>query len=242
MSARGKGSEGPASPFAAPVEDMESNDGTRSLRLRAQSPRDKTLQKVMDKLRHQGILLMSDAKLPSVVSLVAGGPVRGSWWGHPRGDLIYFISQELSEHPKVLETKLLSGKVTFVHRRLWPTLLAVCRGRESWQLQGLSGEAVRLLGIVTEKGRVRLDAVPAIGQKPSREAARELERRLLVRSTEVHTKTGAHSKVLEAWDHWTRRAGIPVERKTPAVGKKELETAVFDLNRRFGADAKLPWQ
>ncbi len=196
----------------------------------------------MDELSRQGILMLSDAKLPSVVSLVVGAPVKGSWWGHPKGHLIYFISQELSDHPDVLETKLLSGKVTFVHRRLWPALLAVCRGRESWQLQGLPGEGVRLLEVVREKGRVGLDTLPAGQLKRLGEAARELERRLLVHGTEIHTKAGAHSKILESWDHWARGVGFVDTPRAPASGREELETIVHDLNGRFSATARLPWQ
>jgi hypothetical protein len=196
----------------------------------------------MDELRSEGILMLSDAKLPSVVGLVVGGPMKGSWWGHPKGHLIYFIGQELSDHPEVLDTKLLSRKVTFVHRRLWPTLLAACRGQEPWQLQGISGEAAWLLEFVEKKGRVSLDSLPATGPKRIREGARELERRLLVHSTEVHTKTGAHSKILQTWDHWTKSVGMTHGKMNPTLARRELETLVLDWKRRFNATAKLPWQ
>ncbi len=221
---------------------MDSSGTTQGPGSRAQSPGEKTLEGVIDELSRQGILMLSDAKLPSVVSLVVGAPVKGSWWGHPKGHLIYSISQDLSDHSDVLETKLLSGKVTFVHRRLWPALLAACRGREPWQLQGLPGEALRLLEIVEEKGQMGLDILPANQLNHAGEAARELERRLLVRGTEVHTKAGAHSKILETWDHWARKVGSVETPKAPARGREELETIVLNLNRRFGANAKLPWQ
>jgi len=70
---------------------------------------------------------------------IVGAPVPGSWWGHPLGQKIYHVSQQLSAHRDVLETKLVSGKVTFVHRILWPALLGVATAREPWQLQRLSG-------------------------------------------------------------------------------------------------------
>ncbi len=33
---------------------------------------------------------------------------------------IYLLSQRLIHHPDVLMLKLLSGKSTYVHRRMWP--------------------------------------------------------------------------------------------------------------------------
>ena len=38
---------------------------------------------IHETLAECGLLLESDAKLPSVAGLVACAPVRGSWWGHP---------------------------------------------------------------------------------------------------------------------------------------------------------------
>ena len=82
-----------------------------------------TLRQVLEELERYGILLESDARLPSVAGLVAGEPVRGSWWGHPRGQNIYRIAGWLGEHPDVVVSKLVSGKVTYVHggcgRRCW---------------------------------------------------------------------------------------------------------------------------
>ena len=57
-----------------------------------------------------GFLLLTDRKLPSVAGLVAGSPVRGSWWGHPRGREIYRVACSLAAHPDVLGVPLVSGK------------------------------------------------------------------------------------------------------------------------------------
>jgi len=72
-------------------------------------------------LARDGLLLMSDPALPSIVALVAGAPVRGSWWGHPQGRTIYTLANRLIDHPDVLLLKLVAGKDTFVHRSLWST-------------------------------------------------------------------------------------------------------------------------
>src|SRR5262249_17980842 len=47
----------------------------------------------------------------------------GSWWGHPKGQIIFRASQAICESPQVLVCKLINDKVTYVHRRLWPALV-----------------------------------------------------------------------------------------------------------------------
>jgi hypothetical protein len=60
--------------------------------------------------------------LPSLAEAVAGGPIRGSWWGHPKGRAIYAACEAVEASADVLRCKLVDGKVTYVHRRLWPAL------------------------------------------------------------------------------------------------------------------------
>jgi len=68
---------------------------------------------------------------------VAGEPIPGSWWGHSRGDEIYRAANDLADRRDVLLTKLVDGKVTYVHQRLWAAVLTVACSRERWQLDGL---------------------------------------------------------------------------------------------------------
>src|SRR5258705_11318152 len=91
-------------------------------------------QIIFEALTEFGLLLESDSKLPSVAGLIADGPVRGSWWAHPRSQQIFVALQQLVDHKDVVITKLVSGKVTFVHRELWSELLAIGKARETWQL------------------------------------------------------------------------------------------------------------
>src|SRR5207244_5416939 len=95
-------------------------------------------QKTLKELKRFGLLLLSDARLPSITSLVARKPIRGSWWGHPKGREIFRVVSQIVDHPDVAVTKLVSGKITFVHRKLWPALLALATAREAWQMKGLS--------------------------------------------------------------------------------------------------------
>lgn len=191
----------------------------------------------MSALEEHGLLLESDALLPSVASIVAGGPVKGSWWSHPKGRAIFAACGMLAEHPDAVITKLVSGKVTWVHRRLWPALLGAARAREPWQTRGLTPKQRALLRRVDRDGGIRADRAGASG----RDAA-ELERRLLVHSHSVHTETGAHQRMLETWERWARRSKLRCRRAGPARARAALEEAVAIMNEKTGARGRLPWQ
>src|SRR5436190_663697 len=93
---------------------------------------------VLTALERYKLLLASDAALPSVATIVAGEPVRGSWWAHPKSHAIFAALGALSRHRDALVVPLIARKVTFVHRDLWPALLAVALPREPWQTRGLA--------------------------------------------------------------------------------------------------------
>jgi len=208
------------------------------------SAHEAAFEHVLEALATLGLLLESDAALPSVVSLVVGEPVRGSWWGHPRGNEIYHVTDRLADHPDVMLTKLVSGKVTYVARRLWPAVVAVGAARERWQLDGLSEIAKKLLDALSRDGELSVDAIPGSGgsRKDSpREAARELERRLLAYGEQVHTERGAHAKRLESWEHRAARVGVSPDAMTVEQAKATIEGIVARVNERFDARGRLPW-
>jgi len=198
----------------------------------------------LTQLRKHGLLLLSDSKLVSVTTLVVGKPIRGSWWGHPKAHDIFRVVCRIADHSDVAVTKLISGKVTFVHRKLWPALLAIGMSREPWQMNGLSRKARNLLQIVDRNGEVRSDQLPASTKRRQagwREAIRELEERLLVCAEEFHSETGAHAKRLESWRHWAaRRKYKPRAMKVEGAEHRLLEI-LLAMNKRFKAKARLPW-
>jgi hypothetical protein len=201
-------------------------------------------EQIIEELQNSGLLLESDAILPSVAGLVAHEPIRGSWWGHPRGHDIFQATEQLATHPDVIACKLISGKVTYVHRSLWHALFAVAKSRETWQLNRISPSARALLSKVTRKRIMRTDRLPEFRRAKSKapgKAARELEKRLLVYSEEIHTETGAHAKVLETWEHWAKRIGLARQKTTAAQAKEQLEQRLKLLNTRFEAAGRLPW-
>jgi hypothetical protein len=186
---------------------------------------------VLRELERHGVLLETDGKLPSLVALVAGGPVRGSWWGHPLGHTIFATGEILFHDRDVLLAKLISGKATWIHRRLWPALLAAALSREIWQTEGLSRGARMLLTEVERDGEARASGA----------VARELETRLLARGEQAHTESGRHAKILESWPRWAGRVRVkPLA--SAADGRRQLEEVLDELNARFDGRGRLPWQ
>src|SRR6476469_371243 len=120
-----------------------------------------------------GILLVQDTVLPSVTTLVAGDPVRGSWWSHEQAHSIFSVVDALETGTTT--AKLLLHKQTLVDRRLHPELAAVGRSRATWQLDGLRADAVELLAAVADAdGPVRADALRMAGPRPRADAVRDL--------------------------------------------------------------------
>jgi hypothetical protein len=72
-----------------------------------------------------GIVLESarHASVPSLAEAIAGGPIRGSWWSHPQGRAIFAVTRALREAPEVLVCRIVDGKVSFAHERVWPALV-----------------------------------------------------------------------------------------------------------------------
>jgi len=159
-----------------------------------------------------GLLLLQDKKLPSVVGIITGEAVSGSWWSHPRANEIFRKLQELDD---VLTVKLIAGKVTFVHPRLARAIAAIGNARERWQMHGFSPAAKKLLS------RIPVRATGA--------AVKELELRLLVNAHEEHTESGKHVTVLEPW---------PASRLSAAKARHQIEKAATAI----GAELHdLPW-
>ena len=95
----------------------------------------------MAALIDNGMLLQSArGPLPSVAELVAGEPIKGSWWAHPKSRAIFAALGSLDESSDVVRLRLVRGKVTFVHRRLWPALVRVSDRFAPRQLAALREE------------------------------------------------------------------------------------------------------
>lgn len=202
------------------------------------------LRATLAKLKRYGILMETHSKLPSVAATVAGGPIVGSWWGHPRGHEIFYVARQMASHPDVVVTKLVSKRVTYVHRKLWPAIVAVGSARQNWQLSGLSPAGRELLALVDKTGRIRTDRIRlkrSLRSKTVADAARELEVRLLVHSQEIHAESGAHAKVLQTWKAWIEEGWLAGKKMLPEDAKRRLEKVLAHLNSRFHTEGSLPW-
>jgi hypothetical protein len=83
-----------------------------------------TASDVMAQLVERGVLLESArGPIPNVAELVAGEPITGSWWGHRSSHEIFAVINELADSPDVVRLRLVKGKITLVHRRVWPALV-----------------------------------------------------------------------------------------------------------------------
>ena len=73
--------------------------------------------------RHGVVLASGKGPVPNLAEAIAGEPIRGSWWGHPKGSQIFRALSQVGESPDVLCFRLVGGKITFVHRRVWAALV-----------------------------------------------------------------------------------------------------------------------
>ena len=94
-----------------------------------------TADEAMAIVREHGVVLASaKGPVPRLAEIIAGESIKGSWWAHAKSHEIFAIFQEVGESPDVLICRLVNGKVTFVHRRLWPALVRVARRFQANQL------------------------------------------------------------------------------------------------------------
>jgi hypothetical protein len=181
---------------------------------------------VRQALAKYGLLVLQDKVLTSIVGIMTGESLSTSWWSHAKGQAIFTCLEQLEEDD-VLTTRLVSGRVTFVDRALWPDFLAVATSGGAWQTLGLSADAKKLLRAVT--------VTPSLRSKGR--AARELQERLLVHAQEVHTTSGRHEIALQPWSEWPKRQDIDRDIAVD-VARHALEEAVINI----GGTAKLlPW-
>jgi hypothetical protein len=80
----------------------------------------------LDWVREQGIVLQSaGGPVPNLAEQIAGEPIQGSWWGHSSGHEIFAVLSRVLDSPDVIATRLINGKITLIHRRVWPALVRV---------------------------------------------------------------------------------------------------------------------
>lgn len=91
----------------------------------AKQPASKWLRFVAE---HGAVLASAHhATVPNLAEAIAGEPIVGSWWSHPKSNLIFDVLSAIDDAPDVRCFKLVDHKVTFVHRDRWPHLVRLAR-------------------------------------------------------------------------------------------------------------------
>ncbi|HKO68049.1 MAG TPA: hypothetical protein VJU53_09630 [Burkholderiaceae bacterium] len=110
---------------------MSDADGARLL----------TAEQALAFVRKHGVVLASaKGPAPRLVEAIVGEPIKGSWWAHARRRQIYAILQAVTHSDQVLVCRLLGGKITIVHRRLWPPLVRLAERFAPSQLASVRDE------------------------------------------------------------------------------------------------------
>ncbi|MGZ5036478.1 MAG: hypothetical protein ACXWHB_02590 [Usitatibacter sp.] len=79
-------------------------------------------------VREHGVVLASaQGDAPRLTEAIIGEPIKGSWWAHSKGREIFRVLRAVSESDEILVCRLIDGKVTLVHRRLWPSLVRIAK-------------------------------------------------------------------------------------------------------------------
>ena len=188
-------------------------------------------ERVLGAIEREGMILVQDARLPSLATMVAGEPISGSWWGHSQGKTIFNVIEAIEDDRDVARFKLLDGKVCLVHRALWPSLACIGRSRQRWQLEGLSTFASDLYERVERGERVE-ESGPHV---------KELETRLLCVGDQRHTESGAHVTELVSWKVFAKEHGVSLKLRSADKAKAQVEAIVGRWATQHGRRAKLPW-
>jgi hypothetical protein len=77
--------------------------------------------------KHGIVLVSAKGPVPRLTEALAGEPIKGSWWAHPMSHEIFGVLQALARSEDVLTCRLVNGKVTLVHSRLWPALVRTAK-------------------------------------------------------------------------------------------------------------------
>ena len=92
-------------------------------------------------IRQHGVVLESaQGPVSNLADALAGTPIRGSSCNHPDSKKNYQATRQARSCKAVLVCRLVDGKVTFVHRRLWPAVVRLAKYFKKETLAGIHEE------------------------------------------------------------------------------------------------------
>ena len=78
----------------------------------------------IDFIEQNGVVLESaKGPVPNLAEALTGAPISGRWWAHPASKKSFRATGLVRGDNRVLVCRLVGGKVTYVHRRIWPALV-----------------------------------------------------------------------------------------------------------------------
>jgi hypothetical protein len=132
----------------------------------AQKAEGMTPAQALDFIERHGIVCEAARRgaIPSLADTIAGEALRGSWWSHSCSREIFAVTRALRESPQVLVCRLVDGKISFVHERLWSALVRVADRFSPKQL-------ARVREVHGEDGKHRVEETPFPDWVPVRTAS-----------------------------------------------------------------------
>ncbi len=115
---------------------------------------------VLALVERAGVVLQAAAgPVPTLTYEIAGAPFNTSWWGHQKAHEMLALIEHVADSPDTLGCRLYQGKKTYVHRRLWPHLLALSPRLPASQTEVVEEEH-------TARGRHRVVTTPLVDWVP----------------------------------------------------------------------------
>jgi hypothetical protein len=87
--------------------------------------------------QHGVVLEAARGSVPTLADAALGAERRGSWWGHPQGKAFFWLTRQVRASKNVLVCRLVDGKITYVHRRVWPALVRLAPAIEAARLAAI---------------------------------------------------------------------------------------------------------
>ena len=130
-----------------------------------------TVREALAFVEENGIVLESaQGPVTNLAAKITAEQLRGSWWAHKRAREIFVITRAVRDSGEVLVCRLIDGKVTYVHRRLWPALVRIAGKVPKVQLA-----AIREVHLESGKHKVEETPFPYWVPVEVREQAEELD-------------------------------------------------------------------
>jgi hypothetical protein len=112
-------------------------------------------------IKKHGIILESaHGSVRNLAEIVVGKKIRGNWWAHPKGREIFSLTRAVRDSNDILVCRLMHGKITYVHRRLWAALVRLAKQLDRERLG-------RIREVHTAEGKHVLDIISYPGWVPA---------------------------------------------------------------------------